>query len=101
MCKKHLHFDIESCRIIKHSKSARQNEIKNCQGFEKKIKKVVDKTNSNCYTKQAVARDQSGRWRPKKQAKNAWNLARAPWKLYSARNKKQASNSEARALQSA
>ncbi|PKM41514.1 MAG: hypothetical protein CVV04_03470 [Firmicutes bacterium HGW-Firmicutes-9] len=71
MCKKHLHFDIESCRIIKHSKSARQNEIKNCQGFEKKIKKVVDKTNSNCYTKQAVARDQSGRRGPKKQAKNA------------------------------
>ena len=34
-----------------------QNEIKQSQNFEKKIKKVVDKTNSNCYTKQAVPRD--------------------------------------------
>lgn len=70
MCKKHLLFEIESSRIIKHSKSARQNEIKNCQDFEKKIKKVVDKTNPDCYTKQAVAQDQSGQRDPKKQAKS-------------------------------
>jgi hypothetical protein len=73
MCKKHLLFEIESSRIIKHSKSAWQIEIKNCQDFEKKIKKVVDKTNPDCYTKQAVARDQSGRREPKKQAKSALN----------------------------
>ena len=54
MCKKHLHFDFESSIIIEHQKSAWQNEIKQCQNFEKKIKKVVDKTDSDCYTKQAV-----------------------------------------------
>ena len=59
MCKKHLLFENESCRIIEHLKSAAQNEIKNCQDFEKKIKKVVDKKNSDCYTKQAVPRAKS------------------------------------------
>jgi hypothetical protein len=59
MCKKHLLFENESSRIIEHLKSAVQNEIKNCQDFEKKIKKVVDKQNSSCYTKQAVAQDKS------------------------------------------
>lgn len=59
MCKKHLLFECESVRIIEHLKSAPQNEIKNRQDFEKKIKKVVDKTNSDCYTKQAVAQDTS------------------------------------------
>ena len=59
MCKKGLQFENESCRIIEHLRSAGQNEIKNCQDFEKKIKKVVDKTSSNCYNKQAVANDKS------------------------------------------
>jgi len=36
-----------------------QNEIKQSQNFEKKIKKVVDKTDSDCYTKQAVPRETS------------------------------------------
>ncbi|MBA4347376.1 MAG: hypothetical protein C0413_00785 [Clostridiales bacterium] len=36
--KKRLLFKNESCRIIKHSKSARRNENKNCQGYEKKKK---------------------------------------------------------------
>jgi len=70
MCKKHLLFVFESSRIIKHSKSAWQIEIKNCQDFEKKIKKVVDKKNPDCYTKQAVAQDQSGQQDPKKRAKS-------------------------------
>jgi hypothetical protein len=70
MCKKHLLFDFESSKIIKHSKSAWQIEIKNCQDFEKKIKKVVDKKNPDCYTKQAVAQDQSGQRDPKKRAKS-------------------------------
>ena len=59
MCKKYLQFEIESSRIIEHLKSAVQIEIKNCQDFEKKIKKVVDKKDSDCYTKQAVAQDKS------------------------------------------
>ena len=42
-----------------------QNEIKQCQNFEKKIKKVVDKTNSDCYTKQAVPHETSERRGPK------------------------------------
>ena len=52
--KKYLLFVLRSSKLIEHQKSAWQNEIKQCQNFEKKIKKVVDKTNSNCYTKQAV-----------------------------------------------
>ena len=101
MCKKHLLFENESCRIIEHLKSAAQNEIKNCQDFEKKIKKVVDKKNSDCYTKQAVPRAKSEQQSRENKPKSWWLTAGAPWKLYSAMNKKQASNSEARALQSA
>ena len=48
----------------------RQNEIKQCQNFEKKIKKVVDKTNSDCYTKQAVPRDNREQQSPEKQHKS-------------------------------
>ena len=46
-----------------------QNEIKQSQNFEKKIKKVVDKTNSDCYTKQAVPQENSGQQNLKNQQK--------------------------------
>ena len=48
-----------------------QNEIKQSQNFEKKIKKVVDKTNSDCYTKQAVPRDNREQQSPEKRH-NCW-----------------------------
>jgi hypothetical protein len=52
-----------------------QNEIKHCQNREKKIKKVVDKQNSDCYTKQAVPQENSEQQSPKKRAETRVNRA--------------------------
>ena len=46
-----------------------QNEIKKSQNFEKKIKKVVDKKNSDCYTKQAAPLKTSEQRGPKSKRK--------------------------------
>ncbi len=69
ICKKDLHFDFESSIIIEHQKSVSKTRSRKVKTLKKRSKKVVDKKNSDCYTKQAVPHKTSEQRGPKSKRK--------------------------------